>query len=386
MRTFPPLYKRTSAGAIQQWAIAVRKNKDDTGTIVITQGQVDGKKQQYQEDITEGKNLGRKNATTAFQQAVAEATSRWEKKRDRHHYGEDVAADESATRRALAPMLAQVYEKNFKKVDWKKAMAQPKLDGDRMDARCEGKKITLWSRKGVQIFSLPQVVDGLQGLLRNGETFDGEAYIHGMHVTNLSGLLRRKKPDSETEKVSFRVYDQMIDAPFYERISDLNERLGDWVAAPKDSIALVETIRVMNDAELMKFQRECIEQGFEGAMLRWGMTGYEAGKRSSSLLKVKTFQDAEFTILNVIASEGTFNLVDPVTGKVKHVQVAVFVCKTKNGHRFTVTAPGTILQKYNILKRPNQFIGKQVELKYAGYTKTEEPVPFQPVAKQVRED
>lgn len=386
MRTFPPLYKKTSAGKIQEWTVAVRENADGTGTIVINQGQVDGKKQIYEEQVTEGKNLGKANATTAFAQAVAEAESRWTAKKDRHHYGEDVEANESAEKRALAPMLAQSYDKFMKSnLDWSLAMAQPKLDGNRCTARREtGGKISLWTRKGVAIVTLPHVQEGLSAVMRDGDTFDGEVYVHGMHVTGLRSFLTRAQDGCEN--VSFRVYDMVTSAPFVERISYLNTLMGDRVVRPRDGIALVETIRVMDEAELMKFQAECIEQGFEGAMLRWGRSGYEAGKRSAGLLKVKTFQDEEFHIVNVLRSEGTFNLrSEDADIAPQHVHVAVFECRTKAGHRFDVTAPGTIAEKRAILDNRENYIGKKVTVKFQNYTKTEAPVPFQPVAKEVRE-
>jgi ATP-dependent DNA ligase len=364
----PVLYKRTVGGKLQTWQVSVEDNGNGTSDVVIVQGLLGGKKQTYRETIEEGKNLKRSNATTAHTQAIFEARSKWNKQKDRKHYGEDAEGEESAAKRAEAPMLAYVYEDHYKKVDWEYAYAQPKLDGNRCLAKMDGDgKVTLWTRKGVEIKTLGHLIDPLRAAMNPSDTLDGEAYVHGLHVTNLRSLLTR--PQEGCEKVSFRIYDQLSPLPYCKRWQFLMER-DLKIGEPKHGLCLVPTIRVMNEKELMKFQRDCIEEeGFEGAMLRWGEFGYEAGVRSQGLLKVKTFDDAEFPIVDVTDGTGTFK------------GVAVLVCRTPAGHEFTVTAPGTIEDKKRIFRHSEEVIGKKVTVKFAGYTKTEEPVPFQPVAK-----
>ena len=156
--------------------------------------------------------------------------------------------------------------------------------------------------------------------------------------------------------------------PFIDRFDLLIERL---CRCDENAIELVETIKVFTERDLMKFQADYIEQGFEGAMLRWGNFPYEAGKRSRGLLKVKTFEDAEFTIIDVTPGTSTFQ------------DCAILVCKTEKGDLFAVTSPGTIEQKRQILIDKAQVIGKRVTVKYAGTTKTDHPVPFHPVAKEI---
>lgn len=372
MRTFVPLFKKTSAGRIQEWKIAVRKNKDGSGTILIEQGLVDGKKQQYEEQITEGKNLGKKNETSAFEQAVAEAEARWTKQKDRRHYGEDPTAEESAAKRSAAPMLAGVYQDHADKVDWHGALAQPKLDGNRCLAKMDGEgNVSLWTRKGVEIKTLGHLIAPLRAVMNPTDVLDGEVYVHGLHVTNLRSLLTRQQPDCET--VSFRIYDQVSPLPFCQRwgyLQDLDLKVG----VPRDGLCLVPTIKVMNEKELMKFQADCIAQGFEGAMLRWGKFGYQAGARSQGLLKVKTFKDAEFKILQV------------TTGTGPYADCAVFVCQAASGGVFNVTAPGSLKEKREIWKNGADYVGRLLTVKFAGYTETDFPVPFQPVALGIRED
>ena len=224
MRTFPTLYKKTSTGAVNEWNIQVKDNGDSTATITIYQGHVDGAKQLYDETITAGKNLGRSNATTPLQQAIAEAEAKWVKQQERRQYGTDPKGEESAEKRAAAPMLAQKYQDHFKKVDWSRAFMQPKLDGNRCLAkRDENGVISLWTRGNKEIITLPHIQEALRSVMRNGETFDGEVYIHGTHVTNLRSFLTREQPGCE--RVQLRLYDIVVPLPFDERIDLLARRV-----------------------------------------------------------------------------------------------------------------------------------------------------------------
>jgi len=78
IKEFPKLYKKTSTGAIQEWCVRVHTIVDEP-IIVNNYGQVGGKIQESIEKVLEGKNTGKANATTALEQAIAQAQSRWEK-------------------------------------------------------------------------------------------------------------------------------------------------------------------------------------------------------------------------------------------------------------------------------------------------------------------
>ena len=78
VKTYPKLFKKTSTGAIQEWSICVVM-MNNIATIVANYGQVNGKIQESTEQVLEGKNVGKANATTAIEQALAQAESTWKK-------------------------------------------------------------------------------------------------------------------------------------------------------------------------------------------------------------------------------------------------------------------------------------------------------------------
>ena len=80
MKTLPALYKKNSSGEIQIWTI-----QTDGNQIVTSWGVHGGKIQTTSEIITEGKNLGKANATTPETQAESEAQARWEKQKKKKY-------------------------------------------------------------------------------------------------------------------------------------------------------------------------------------------------------------------------------------------------------------------------------------------------------------
>jgi len=108
--------------------------------------------------------------------------------------------------------------------------------------------------------------------------------------------------------------------------------------------------------------------GYEGLILRDLKMPYEVGKRSKGLIKVKQFMDAEFKVVDILPSaEGWARL----------------VCELP-GDTFKVSAPGTIYQKTEVLKRKDEFIGEFVTVTFANYTI--DGKPFHPVAERWRQD
>ena len=60
---------------------------------------------------------------------------------------------------------------------------QPKLDGVRMLSKVFAKKekglVSIWSRKGKEITTLSNIQKELNSILKEGESLDGEVYVHG---------------------------------------------------------------------------------------------------------------------------------------------------------------------------------------------------------------
>jgi ATP-dependent DNA ligase len=366
LKTWPMLYKHSERGTCI-WQIEVLRRPDGAGDIKLVYGLENGKKISSHELINAGKNIGRSNETTAFQQAILEAESRYTKQLERKGYG--LTVEESATTRSLLPMLAHKFKEKVKSVDWAHADAQAKLDGFRCLASVENGRVVLRSRESKLITTMEHVADELDGL-EPGIVLDGELYAHGMPFEQIASAVKRVKTKADhAEQIKYHLYDLMDDMPFRERSAKLHT----LVRSDLEHVTLVKTIMVRSAEELAVCKYRFLEEGYEGAMLRHGKVGYEAGKRSASLLKAKDFEDLEYEVL------------DYKEGKSTHKGMAIFICKTKSGNVFDVTAPGTHEMKRAFFQNGKSYIGKMLQVRYQGLT-TEDRVPRFPVAVRFVED
>lgn len=369
MTTLPTLYKLTSTGAIQQWTVAV-----DGNTISTTYGQVGGAMQTTHDVITEGKNLGRSNATTSEQQAQLEAAAQHEKKRKAGYVADLATAQAGGTdgviEGGVLPMLAKVYEDRADKVTFPIAV-QPKLDGHRCIAVVEvsggeGVSASLWSRTRKPIKSMPHIVAELRTVfaerLRTGEisdgtyVTDGELYSHDYRdrFEELTSLIRPDEPRPGHEVVEYHVYDIVSQQPFLERFRTLEHTFD----ATKH-IRLVETHIAHNVDQLMSHYDYFRKAGYEGAMARQLHLPYEH-KRSDQLLKLKDFVDSEFKIVGI--EEGR--------GKLRG-HVGAFVCEVPVGDTMATCAvklAGDTSVLAQAWQQPDKWIGKMLTVKYQGRT------------------
>ena len=139
---FPTLYHRAKTGKVSVWEISVQII-DKIPTIVTVFGYENGTKQAAHLKIPYGKNIGRSNQTSPWEQAVAEAKAKWEKKQLENYR---ISLEEEIH---VLPMLAHKYTDHFKKVVWP-CYVQPKLNG------CLHHATKIQTNSG--IFSLGEIV------------------------------------------------------------------------------------------------------------------------------------------------------------------------------------------------------------------------------------
>jgi DNA ligase-1 len=220
----PTLYKRTSTGAIEQWTVWVEPtpgpldiNGDphDSHDIVTEYGHVDGKLQQARETVHQGKNLGKKNATTPKEQAEAQATSEWGMKISRKGYVDSIEKAQAGLNDGaggIRPMLAKPFEDVEKK--WKyPCFTQPKLDGIRCIAVVgDDGDVTLWTREQKPILAVPRIAIFVKYLgLPAGTVLDGELYNHDLKddFEKIVSCVRKQyvAPLEEQKLIQYHVYD-----------------------------------------------------------------------------------------------------------------------------------------------------------------------------------
>ncbi len=362
-KTLPTLYGHTTAAAIKVWNCRI----EDHGTeshIIITHGLEHGKQQETTRRVKEGKNIGRANATTSWTQAVAEAEAFAAKKINKGYNSTKVAAATQQQQTRL-PMLALKYEDRLHDIVWP-AFVQPKLNGVRCLMERRGNEIIFHSRGNKQFSTLTHLKADALAVLKDGDILDGELYNHGeITFQKLVGLIKREigDPAKVTKFVRFWNYDRCEDVPFVRRASRLVEH---------GNIKRVPTYRVSDHAEMRQRHVEFMQNGYEGTMVRSGGTEpYRFQYRSSSLLKVKDFLDAEFEIIG--ANEGVG----------KSEGQATFICKMRNGVTFDARCKGTDEQRREQWTNRQNYVGKMLTVKYQCLS--DAGIPVFPVGITVRD-
>ena len=389
----PTLYRKSSTGAIQQWTIEVNEFKReccDIAVIKTEHGQIGGKMQTSEDQISEGKNKGQKNETTALQQAEKEAKAKWELQKKKKGYVESIEAAEAGEVDALVeggyfPMLADKFSTKGDRVEYP-AYEQPKLDGYRCVTVIEGGVATLWSRTRKPIKVLPHIVSQLENLAAgNGADrleLDGELYNHEWVVKYgkerafemLGEYIRTKEPVDGYEQIQYNLYDYpSIDGTFEQRNDALTQLFQSVDASQIPNIIRVETNLVESEDDAILAFENFLSKGYEGAMLRTRDGEYlkHPTKRSVGLLKIKKFDDAEFEVVGVNEGRGK------MAGK------AVFVCQ-HNGETFEAKMKGPLEQLREYWANSDKYIGKQITVQYQGFT-GKKKVPRFPVALRFRE-
>lgn len=350
------LYRKNTLG-ISEWSIWA-----DSNTIKIAHSTVLGGAKVMHEEVV---HCG-KQSRSLQEQVQHRIASRISKQRDKG-YVEDIetAATQLLNQLGLdVPMLAQTY----KDERFVTAHVQRKLNGLRCLATKQDGQIVMYSRKGKQFDNLHEIAEGLMHLLNEGDTFDGELYCHGQPLQTIQSWIKRRQDN--TLKIKYVVYDYMDSEVFMDRYEYLISRF--HYAATKglnrNHIMLLPTKRVSNVIEVLEAMSKARSAGFEGLMVRLHGFGYENGKRSKSLLKVKEVFDDEAICTDLELSD-------------KSNPVLVLQWK---GKTFRASPPGSHADRINAYENRHSRIGQRVTFEYRELTK--DGIPFHAVATCWRED
>ena len=392
MKELTTLYKRTKTGAIQEYQVSVVTDAITSGIIKLT-GQLDGKKTRHEEWISEGKNIGKANETTPFQQACLQAESDWEKKRDEGYksledlniidhgthvaaHGQDLSLEEmlntilpkfnTDASGQNKPMLA-------KAVDWKKVTypcyIQPKLDGVRclMVVRYDADKaVTFLSRSGKEYTTLNHISADImraENAIQKDFILDGEIYSDEITFQQIISAVKKQGPDSH--KLHFRAYDIVNGDSQVERWKTVSDLVND---IDSERITLVKTVSIDSKDEAKLWHDHWVSEGNEGAMIRLYAGTYGQGQRSSALLKVKEFDETEFTFINFEFGQRQEDL------------IAVL---SHGDKQFRAKMIGTVAEKEELYKLNESAADKQMTIKHFGYT--DDGLPRFPIGKAFRD-
>jgi len=308
---YPKLYKVNAHGKILEWHL-----RRDGARYCTVSGQKDGKTTTSKWTTAKPKNVGKKNATSAEEQADKECLAKYEKKLAQGGY--TTAIEDAKEVTFIKPMLAETYynestdpetgevtvkDNRPKDFDKDTYYLQPKLDG----VRCLANKDGLFTRQGKDIVGVPHIASNVIDFFeRNPEIIlDGELYNHTIAFEDIISCVRSEPEEGDGKEemrhsIKYYIYDIVDTTKTYDERLEL---LSTWSGTISGHVRTLAAKEVSSLEEISEGHDAFVEAGYEGAMLRKGSGKYKQ-RRSKDLLKVKEFKDAEFRIVEILEGKG----------------------------------------------------------------------------------
>ena len=181
---------------------------------------------------------------------------------------------------------------------------------------------------------------------------DGELWNGRGRFAELSGVVRKAQPvDEEWRQVRFHVFDLPVPEKVFEQRYGQLKQLVEASGSPY--LALVMQRPVASHPELMAELEQVVAAGAEGLMLKRRNSRYQAG-RSDDLLKVKTHDDAEATVVGHLQGKGKYK------GLMGSLEVEL-----ANGRRFRIGTGFSDVERHN-----PPTVGTVITFRYRGVTAT----------------
>ena len=202
------------------------------------------------------------------------------------------------------PLLACDLKGQWDKLTWPQYGTQ-KLDGIR--ALCLSGK-GLVSRTFKPIANL-DIRSTLEAILPKDCDCDGELIAGNFQETTH----RVMNVDEKTPGYKYYMFDLVseLDTPYVTRMENMKLWYETLAPEHKELIHLVLPVKLNNKAEVEAFEQKCLDEDFEGVILRLGDSIYKCGRSTLNqqiLTKVKRFSDSEATILGFEELERNHNV------------------------------------------------------------------------------
>ena len=315
------LYKKDSNEKIRKWKVVVEKDEFHTEQGLDTE---EAKITVNKPTKCFSKNTGKANETSGEEQAVKEAEAKFDKKSKQGYFLNKADVDQAFEK----PMLADKYLKRYEagKIVFPIAI-EPKLNGIRALYRERGKMV---SRENESFHCVPTIIKTLDDLFPEGVWLDGEFYNYELRkdLNQMAELVsvQRSAPSeldllNSKELVEYHVYDGYNfkdpdtgkkitkDTPMEDRRAAVINLVTRCRAA-SDNTKAFKVVPVVHKTahshnDVMDYLEALVADYQEGVIVRELQGAYE-NKRSTNLLKLKNFEEAEFQVLKVEEGKGNW--------------------------------------------------------------------------------
>lgn len=370
---FPKLYLLTDKNKIRTWEIWITYN-NKVANIYTKYGLKDGIMTEPPSQIIE-KSLNNQNPYLRAQKLAA---TRWNNQIQKGYTNKEPVIKPSYKRHdidvPIMPMKAYLLDDN--KVIYP-TFIQPKLDGHRALLHKSNKGYEFLSntqRPYKHLEHLHNELDNIELLKNKNIYLDGELYIDDKPVNILRGILSTIKLTEEKKKLSksikFYVFDIINLKNMKLNYTERYKILQNLFKIKFNNIVLTPTVIAKNKIELNKYFEKYIYEGYEGIIIR-NMRGlYKLRGKSLDVLKYKYTKTDRFIIVGYKEGKGTDK--DTVIWEIR--------CNNDPRKSFWAKPVGTKDERKKMLKEADNFIGKNIMVKYFEINKdgcvSKSPVAF----------
>lgn len=261
------------------------------------------------------------------------------------------------------PLLAGNFDPNKAKFPY---IATPKIDGIRflmVNGVAVSRTFKPIRNRFIQSLLGKYLPDGIDGELTSGDTFQSSTSA----VMTIDSICNFKVwifdyVDPSTEAIE----------PFYTRMSSM----------PNIDSALnhevLKGITVNNMEELESYETQCLQQNYEGVMLRDPYGTYKFGRSTVNdniLLKLKRFEDAEAVIIDIEEKMSNQNAAEldnfgnikrsaSLEGMVGANTAGTLIVRNSEGQVFGIGSGLDDAMRAEIWAHKEQYIGKLVKYKF----------------------
>jgi len=386
MKLIGKLYKKLSSTKVQRYAVYV-SDLGHKSQIIIEYGYVGKKYTKSIKSVLSGKNIGKRNETTRYEQAVLEAKSKLDSKLQDGYVNIEEELTDATSFNELLFLLPDVKLGKYNNLLFMKAIPfkhgldiypripQPKINGVRTELRWEtieeGEGLfktsiegaVLRAKKGL-IYHLPHITGWLTKdmFYRKGIelVFDGELYIAGKALNvirksiptiNQQGTI--SKVSGIPQRVQFYTFDIMIEGLTQIKRLDILSNLFLMSRTICNLAINYDLVTINSDKEATTVRDNYLAIGYEGIILRDPDGVYQFGKRNSTMIKYKKDIYSVHTIVDIVEKAIS-----------DRVNITFVLRNDINDKLFDCTPIGTNEEKQTYLDNVDDYVGKQCEVKY----------------------
>ena len=243
---------------------------------------------------------------------------------------------------------AKIYKQEHNVIGW---YMSEKLDGIR--AYWNGHN--LLSKNG-------NIINAPKYFTKNFPTFslDGELWTKRNDFENIQSIVLDKKPSIKWKEITYNIFEApSIKGNFIQRLAYAKNH---FTKSKNSYVKFIKQIKCKNSQYLDVFLEKIVLFKGEGVIIKKGNLTYQEG-RSSNILKVKKFFDAEGLVIGINYKKKNMNYNNDTKKKMKSLQI-----KLSNNIIFNLGGGFSDIQRINHPK-----IGDIITYKYYGLTKYKKP-------------